>query len=58
MDIYNKSTWLCLATERQRLRDKIFDYSDNDLATLAALESALEEVEQRIRQGETHEFPW
>lgn len=58
MNPYDKSTWPSLKDMRQRLRDKLFDMHNADSVTLAAIQKELDSVELRLRQGETHEFPW
>ena len=61
VDIYDMTTWPTLKAQRDALRDQLFDEQGKDIADpvkLISLQRTLDTVEQRMRQGETHEYPW
>lgn len=61
VDIYDMATWPTLKAQRDALRDQLFEAESQpviDPVKLDALDRALDTIEQRMRQGETHEYPW
>lgn len=61
INIYDMATWPNLKTRRLELRDALWDLEQEQDACqdkLNQLALELDSIEDRLKQGETHEFPW
>jgi len=59
IDIHNPETWKTLKQLRTEIRDRLFDNEDTMREEdIIRLSSELENLETRIRNGETLDIPW